>query len=133
MPHKKVVWPLIQLFIGGNCFHSYWHGTSYRFCVIALKERLLRATQLLRGRLFCKCCSSERKGILAVESQGIPQSHTAQQTSHTGFMGRDTRGWVPASAWERSSRNWQATGLYSFFGGGRRGVFQDEDSQGGEW
>lgn len=40
--------------------------------------------------LYCKCYNSETKDILAVRSQRIPQSHTTQ-TSHKGFIGRDTR------------------------------------------
>lgn len=37
----------------------------------------------LRGKLpWWRCCSSKGEGILAVGSQRIPQSHTAQQT-HT--------------------------------------------------
>lgn len=35
------------------------------------------------------------RGILAIGSQGIPQSYTAQQTSHKRFIGRDTRRWLP--------------------------------------
>lgn len=37
----------------------------------------------------CKCCSSEEKGILAIGSQGTPESHTAQQTSHKRFTERE--------------------------------------------
>lgn len=61
---------------------------------------------------WCKCYGSEGKGIpntcsdslsgkknvsagkgfLAVGSQGISQSHTAQQISHKSFIGKDTKG-----------------------------------------
>jgi hypothetical protein len=36
------------------------------------------------------CYSSEGKGILEVGSQGIPQSHRAQQTSKKRFTGKHT-------------------------------------------
>lgn len=41
------------------------------------------------------CYSSEGKGILAVWSQGLAQSHTTQQASYKRFIGKDARWWLP--------------------------------------
>lgn len=41
---------------------------------------------------------SEEKGILTAGSQAIPQSHTAQQTSHRDLLARTREA---SSAWER--------------------------------
>lgn len=42
----------------------------------------------------CKYYSSDEKGILALRSQGKPQSHTAQQTPCKRFIGRENPPWV---------------------------------------
>jgi hypothetical protein len=44
------------------------------------------------------------KGILAVGSQGIPQSHSAQQTSHKSFNKREKTRRVGASVPVRGNR-----------------------------
>lgn len=57
--------------------------------------------------------SSERKGILAFGSQGIPQSHTVQQTSHRRFLGREKPRRVITLAQARSCRELRRKqGLY---------------------
>jgi hypothetical protein len=48
------------------------------------------------------------RGILAIGSQGIPQSYTAQQTSHKRFIGRVAASAQAGSSSELSSRQ----GLY---------------------
>ena len=45
----------------------------------------------------CNGDSFVPRGILAVRSQGIPQSHTTQQTSHKRFIGKATRAQVRSS------------------------------------
>lgn len=44
------------------------------------------------------------KGSWQLGAKGIPQSHTAQQTSHKRLIGKDTVGRAAVSARERSSR-----------------------------
>lgn len=52
----------------------------------------------------CKHCSLDGKNILAAGSQGIPQSHSAQQTSQDRIVGREKTRRVAASAGMRNSR-----------------------------
>jgi hypothetical protein len=70
--------------------------------------RLAEGTQLQPKGYLCYSC--EEKGVLAVRSQGIiAQSHSAQQTPHNRFIGKDT------SARERSYRELSRRHvLYSF-------------------
>lgn len=66
--------------------------------------------------LFCKCHQLQSlntvstvvlqltwEGILAAESQEIPQKHTAQQTSHMRFFGKRKDRKVAASAQARKN------------------------------
>lgn len=87
------------------------------------EKRLPHASFIyLRGRFFsqCKCHISEKQGILAVGSQEIPQSHTAQQTSHKRFIGKCTRAWLYLL--RKSSKELSRRQAYVGFLGGR--VFQ---------
>ena len=55
-------------------------------------------TDLLQQRRFPqdKCNSSEGKGSLAIGSQGILQSHTAQQSHLRDLLGgKNPGGWLP--------------------------------------
>jgi len=54
--------------------------------------------------IIAKCYNSDRNGILAVKTQGIPQHHTAHQTTHRRFTGREESRRVVATAQVRSSR-----------------------------
>jgi hypothetical protein len=49
------------------------------------------------GTLSVHIRISDGKGLLTVRSQGIPQSHTTQQTSHKRFIGKATRAQVRSS------------------------------------
>lgn len=51
----------------------------------------LRALPVSFGQLEKVQSRAARKGVLAVGSQGIRESHTTQQTSHR----RDPGGWLP--------------------------------------
>lgn len=52
---------------------------------------------------------------MAVETKGLPQSHTAQQNSHKRFIGRDELRRMAASAQARSSKELsRRQGSYSF-------------------
>lgn len=53
-----------------------------------------------------------RKGILAVGSQRMPQSHNTQQSSHNRLIGRDTSG----CSGEKKQGAEQETGLIEFQG-----------------
>lgn len=57
-----------------------------------------------RGGCPSRCYSSAGKGILAVEIQEKPQSHTTQQTSHKRFTGREKSRKAAASVMVRKSR-----------------------------
>ena len=71
-----------------------------------------------KGGKKVKWYSSEGNGSLAVGSQGIPRSHTTQQTSHKSFIGKDTRGWLPL-LWQEAAGGRAEGRLYIGFGGGR--------------
>jgi hypothetical protein len=64
-----------------KCCSSEEKGFTYRSVTALL---------WLWGRFpQCKCNSSASRGTLVARSQGIPQSHTAQQTSQKEFIVRE--------------------------------------------
>lgn len=78
--------------------YSAWENHSSHY--ITVRVRVLRGKVSLidmvsqlwwESLLLYKCYSSEGKGILPTESQGMPQSHTTQQASHKRFIGKDTK------------------------------------------
>lgn len=80
-----------------NCFTAY-EQLLYGLWATAYTWKPVGCDRLART---LPCCSSDGQGILAVRSQGIPQSHTAQQTSHKFYWERHNR--VIVSAWARNS------------------------------
>jgi hypothetical protein len=56
------------------------------------------------AKALLKCCHFTQRAILAVRSQGLPQSHTTQQTSHKRLTGRGKPRRAAASVLVRSSR-----------------------------
>jgi hypothetical protein len=62
------------------------------------------------------CYKSEEKNILAIGSQGIPQSHTTQQTSHDRFIRKSHESVAPSTE-DRSSKELSRSRFYIRFCG----------------
>lgn len=73
------------------------------------------------------------KFILVTGTQGVPQNHTIQQTSHKRFVRREKNRRVAASVQARNSRELnRRQDLYRISWGGGR-AFQGEAFEGGDW
>lgn len=55
-----------------------------------------------------KCCSSEEKGVVAILSQGIPESLTLHSKPHTKLLGKPQKSGCPCSGRKRQRTDWEA-------------------------